>query len=72
MPFAQPNEIPPSLYAPQRPRRSILARLIGIPSAGRRRAEAEARQRESHAMTTYGANGASPSELPASVVYGGH
>lgn len=71
IPYARPNEVPPSLYAPQSPRRhSILARVIGVPDFGRRRAEAEARARESHAMTAYGP-GSAPSELPASMVYSG-
>jgi hypothetical protein len=71
IPYAQPNEVPPSLYAPSGKRRhSILAKVIGIPDFGRSRADAEAKARSNHAMTSYGPN-AAPSELPASVVYGG-
>lgn len=70
-PFAQPNEVPPSLYAPPKRRSSIIARVIGLPDFGRRRAEAEVRRRENHAMTSYGSAGSAPSELPASAVYGG-
>ena len=72
IPFAQPSEVPPSLYAPQpRRRHSILARMIGLPDFGRGRAEAEARKREVHAQTAYGPSNTAPSELPASMVYGG-
>ena len=71
IPYAQPNEVPPSLYAPPKRRKSIIAKIIGIPDFGRGRAEAESRARENHAMTTYGTNGGTPSDLPASVVYGG-
>jgi hypothetical protein len=71
IPYAQPNEVPPSLYAPPKRRHSILAKIIGIPDFGRGRAEAESRARENHAMTSYAPNGGSPADLPASVVYGG-
>ena len=72
VPYAQPNEVPPSLYAPSGKRRhSILAKMIGIPDFGRGRAEAEARARANHAMTSYGPT-SGPSDLPASAVYGGH
>ena len=72
IPFAQPSEVPASLYAPQpRRRHSIFARMIGVPDFGRGRAEAEARKREVHAQTAYGPSNTAPAELPASMVYGG-
>ena len=69
VPFARPEEVPPSLYAPQRPRRSLVSRLL-LPDFSRRRAEADTRIRERHAMVSYGAQNG-PSELPAAMVYGG-
>lgn len=72
IPFAQPSEVPASLYAPKpRRRHSIVARMIGLPDFGRGRAEAEARKRDIHAQTAYGPSNTAPSELPASMVYGG-
>ena len=72
IPFAQPSEVPPSLYAPpSRRRHRIVARMLGIPDFGRAHAEAEARKRDVHAQTAYGPSNTAPSELPASMVYGG-
>lgn len=72
IPFAHPSEVPASLYAPQpRRRHSVVARMIGLPDFGRGRAEAEGRKRDAHAQTAYGPSNTTPSELPASMVYGG-
>ena len=70
LPYARPDEVPPSLYAPPTPRRHrILSKVLGLPQFGRLRAEAESHARESHAMTSYGPAEA-PTTLPASMVYG--
>ncbi len=71
LPYARPDELPPSLYQPPTPRRHhILAHILGIPTRSRIAAENEAKARSSHAMISYGSNGSTPSELPASMVYG--
>lgn len=71
IPHARPNEVPPSMFSPPRHRRPrVVSQLLGMPDWGRRRAEAQARSRENHAMTSYGP-AAAASELPASMVYGG-
>ncbi len=70
-PYARPDELPPSIYSPQRPRRSVLARIF-LPDIGRRRAAAEeALVRERHAQISYSSTQGGPSELPPTMVYGG-
>lgn len=69
-PHAKASEMPGSLYSPQVRRRSMVSRLIGLPDFGRRAAEMEQRKRDAHAQTAYGPS-SMPSELPASMVYGG-
>lgn len=71
IPYARPDELPPSLVNPPTHRRPrVLSRVIGLPDFGRRRADAQARAREAHARSSLGA-GSMPGELPASMVYGG-
>ncbi len=70
IPYAKPNEIPAGMLGAPHRRPRIFSRIIGLPDFGRARAESQARARETHAMTTYGASNSAPSNLPASMVYG--
>ncbi len=72
IPNAKAADMPPSIFQAPTPRRHrIIAHILGIPTRSRLADENEAKARSNHAMISYGpAGSSSPTDLPASMVYG--